>query len=56
MDFTQAMTAVEEAWFTFYDTLESKGFTKEQVIKFEKQLDYKDVYNAVDQCAMESIR
>jgi hypothetical protein len=56
MGYKEVTEAVEEAWFAFYDSLEVSGFTKEQVSKFEKQLDMKDVYNDVDDCAMEAIR
>lgn len=54
MEYTQITEAVEEAWFAFYDSLEASGFTKEQISSFEKKLDAKDVYNAVDDCAMEA--
>lgn len=56
MEYVQITESVEEAWFAFYASLEASGFTKDQISKFEKQLDMKDVYNDVDDCAMESVR
>lgn len=55
MEFTAVMEAVEEAWFAFYDALECNGFSKEDINTFEKALSDKDVFNAVDDCAMEAV-
>ena len=55
MEYVQVTEAIEEAWFAFYDSLEVSGFTKEQINDFEKLLSDKDVYNAVEDCAVECV-
>lgn len=55
MEYTQVLEAIEDAWFAFYRELELNGFTSQQVKAFKTNLDRKDVYNAVDQCAVEAV-
>lgn len=56
MEYTTVISAVEDAWGGFYYKLSERGFTDKQIEEFEKQLNYKDVYNDVDDCAMEAVR
>lgn len=53
MQYSEVITAVEEAWFKFHAELSYRGFTDSQINKFESMLDTKDVYNAVDDVALE---
>lgn len=54
MQYTEVIAAVEDAWEKFTDELVARGFTGVQVERFETLLDRKDVYSAVDQCAVEA--
>lgn len=56
MDYEKVMDAVTDGWMAFNDVLVKSGFTDEQLSRFKKQLNYKDVYSAVDQCAVEAVR
>lgn len=56
MNYEELMDVVTDAWLEFNDVLVESGFTDEQLSRFKKQLNYKDVYSAVDQCAAEAVR
>lgn len=56
MDYQKVSNIIDAAWKDFYKTLGSKGFTKKEVKEFAKQLNYSDVFNAVEKCAMEAVR
>lgn len=56
MTYQKVSMIVDAAWKEFYKTLGAKGFTEKEVKEFAKQLNYKDVFSAVEDCAMESVR
>lgn len=56
MKHAKVMEAVEQAWFSFYDELYINGLSREEISHFKKALSDKDVYNAVDDCALEAVR
>lgn len=56
MTYQKVSRIIDAAWKEFYKTLGSKGFTDKEVKEFAKQLNYKDVFSAVEDCAMESVR
>lgn len=56
MNYQKVSCAVDYAWAEFYLALIEHGFTSDQVKKFAKELNYADVFNAVEKCAMEAVR
>lgn len=56
MIYQKVSNIIDAAWKEFYKTLGSKGFTEQEVKEFAKQLNYSDVFSAVEKCAMESVR
>ena len=56
MKYQKVSIAVDAAWCLFYDQLRVMGFTPEQVEKFAKELNYADVFNTVEKCALEAVR
>lgn len=49
MRWTEANNYIDEAWCEFFSYLRDKGF---DVAKMEKNMDYKDVFSAVQDAAV----
>lgn len=56
MKYQKVSSIVDEAWAAFYKKMDDEGFTEEQVVEFAEQLNYADVFSAVEKCAMEAVR
>jgi hypothetical protein len=56
MEYQKVSSIIDDAWHSFYNVLATNGFTEEQVRKFAKELNYGDVFNGVEKCAMEAVR